>query len=90
MLDSNEWHSIDKELEEKNVRVQSLKVRFVRPINSKTYPLDCQICKNVVSSIEDMEFIKTDNCCEECYLKYYYKNKEEWKKGWRPTIESDI
>ena len=90
MLDSNNWFSIDKELEEKNELIENHKIRFVRPIDSKTYPLNCQICKNVISSIEDMDFIKSDNCCEECYLKYSYKNKEQWKKGWRPTTESDI
>ena len=88
MSELNKWHKIDNSLEEKVKKVTGHTLRFIRPIDSKTYSLSCPVCNNIVSTTEDMESIKANDACEECYLIYYYKNKEEWEKGWRPEINN--
>lgn len=60
-------------------------IKFIRPIDSKSLPLDCSYCKVLISTIEDVECLKKSNLCEMCYDLYYYPNKEKWDNGWRPN-----
>ena len=63
MLDLiNGWNKLDEENEEKIYNG----VRYVRPINKKTYSLSCKICNNVISSTDDMQSLKENDCCQYC------------------------
>lgn len=84
----NEWQSIDNYNEEKIIKIGNNKIRFSRPINTKTYSLSCPICDSVIGNIDDMFMLKQENCCNECYLSYYYQNKVRWEKGWRPEVNN--
>ena len=75
------WRKIDNTHEE----FVKKNIRFVREINDISLSLDCPICKKLISCIEDVEFMKKENCCEECHIVYYYSNKEKWENGWRPN-----
>ena len=84
MLDLNnskEWKKIDNNFEELIVD----NIKFIREIGDKAISLDCPVCKKLISYIEDVERMKKENCCDACYLDYYYTNKEKWEKGWRPN-----
>jgi len=81
-IDSVKWHKIDKHLEEAYIDG----IRFVRPVNQLSIPLSCPSCNSLFYTVEDIEMYKKEKVCEECYLRYYYINKEKWKKGWRPNI----
>lgn len=83
------WKKIDNDNEERNIKIGDTKIRFLRPINSKTYSLYCPICKNIIGNIDDMSMLKKENCCNDCYLTYYYKNKVKWENGWRPEISNN-
>ncbi len=74
------WTELDKENEE--VYIDG--IRFIRPTGVKSLPLDCPCCKELICTVEDVESIKENDVCENCYLEHYYKNKEKWQKGWRP------
>jgi hypothetical protein len=80
MSDMNNWKKIDNIYEEKTVNG----IRYIREINDEPISLECPICKKLIYCIEDVEVMKSDNCCENCYITYYYTNKEKWKNGWRP------
>lgn len=84
----SEWNSLDKELEEKIIKITDNTLRFIRPKASKTYSLSCSICNNIIGTSEDMEMLKQEGCCENCHLEHYYKNKDKWEKGWRPEINN--
>lgn len=77
----DEWIKIDNNYEEVIIN----DVRFVREIGDTALSLDCPICKKLIGCIEDVEYLKRENCCENCYNDYYYINKEKWEKGWRPN-----
>lgn len=79
-IDKAKWDKIDKDTEVAKIG----KYRFIRPINSKTISLDCPSCKKLLNNIDDIESVKNNDVCEECFLTYYYQNKEKWKNGWRP------
>ena len=81
MSDKKNWNKIDNNFEEIIVN----NVRYIREINNEAISLDCPICKKLIYCIEDVEVMKKDNCCENCYITYYYTNKEKWKNGWRPN-----
>tara|TARA_Y100001937_G_C6902174_1_gene233819 strand:+ start:33 stop:290 length:258 start_codon:yes stop_codon:yes gene_type:complete len=84
MLDlnsNNEWKKIDDNFEELIID----DIKFIREIGDKSLSLDCPICKKLISYVEDVERMKKENCCDDCYLNYYYINKEKWEKGWRPN-----
>jgi hypothetical protein len=82
MLDlNNGWNLIDTENEEK---IKG-NIVFKRPIKHEYCPLFCNTCKNVISSIEDVDMMKKENVCELCYITYYFVNKEKWDRGWRPN-----
>lgn len=82
VVDKSIWSNIDKEFEEAYV----MGVKFVRPIEHNTVSLDCPICKKLLSTVEDVTSVRENDACEECYLSYYYTNKEKWEKGWRPKL----
>ena len=77
----DKWIKIDSNYEEIIVN----DARFVREIGDTALSLDCPICKKLIGCIEDVEYLKRENCCETCYNDYYYTNKEKWEKGWRPN-----
>jgi hypothetical protein len=79
-IDNVKWNKIDKKTETATIG----EYRFIRPVNSKTISLDCPACKKMLNSTDDVESVKNSDVCEECYLIYYYKNKEAWENGWRP------
>lgn len=79
--DNKNWQKLDKETEELVID----NVRYVRPIDSKSISLDCEYCKILISTVEDVEHMKKSNVCESCYDLYYYPNKEKWDLGWRPN-----
>ena len=82
MLDlNNGWNSIDSNNEEKKYK----NIIFKRPIDFDYCPLYCSSCNNILSTVEDVNMMKKEKVCEECYLIYYYSNKEKWKQGWRPN-----
>lgn len=80
-INNANWIKLDKEFEELIID----NMRFIRPIGSISTSLDCPICKKLIATVEDVESIKKENSCEECYLLHYYPNKEKWEKGWRPN-----
>ena len=81
--DSNKWHKIDKDLEEKRFN----DIRFVRPIGYKPVDIACSFCGSLIATVEDVEAMKEANICENCHISYYYHNKDKWKKGWLPNIK---
>ena len=81
---NNNWNKIDKENEEKIVG----DIIFKRPIKFEYCPLYCDSCKNVISTIEDVNMMKKEKVCELCYITHYYTNKEKWHLGWRPNQKS--
>ena len=78
------WTKVSEDSEEAIVR----KITFKRQINSKTIPLECLVCTNYLVTVEDIDTFKNEKCCENCYLMYYYQNKDKWIKGWRPELKS--
>ena len=48
-----------------------------------TYFLGCKF-ETMLYNVDDIESVKNNDVCEQCYLIYYYSNKEKWEKGWRP------
>ena len=79
-IDKVKWNKIDKDTEVTKIG----KYRFIRPINSKTIPLDCPSCKKLLNNVDDIESVKANDVCKECFLVHYYQNKEKWENGWRP------
>tara|TARA_Y200000002_G_scaffold350601_1_gene328034 strand:- start:773 stop:1027 length:255 start_codon:yes stop_codon:yes gene_type:complete len=79
-IDKVKWNKTDKNTEEATIGAY----RFIRPTNSKTIPLDCPVCKEMLNNIDDIESVKNNDVCEQCYLIHYYSNKEKWENGWRP------
>ena len=76
------WEAIDKETE-----VAFYKdIKFIRPIDHKTLPVDCPVCKVLLSNVDDVSSVRENDACESCYLTHYYPNKEKWEKGWRPSL----
>ena len=84
IIDDENWHKIDKKLEEKKIN----DIRFVRPIGYKPVGISCSFCGTLICTVEDVEAMKEANICENCYITYYYHNKVKWKKGWRPNIKA--
>ena len=60
-IDEAKWDKIDKETEVAKIG----KYRFIRPINSKTIPLDCPSCKKLLNNVDDIESVKNNDVCEE-------------------------
>ena len=47
--------------------------------------LFCPICEFILSSYSDIENIKNNMCCEECFLEFGQARKSDWESGWRPS-----
>ena len=82
MLDTLDWKSIDKSNEE----AFENNVVYKRKKNAETVPISCAVCKNLISTIEDIETANNSSCCNSCNDIYFIPNKEKWLKGWRPII----
>ena len=39
---------------------------------------------DVLNASKDIENIKNNTCCEECFLEYGQARKSDWESGWRP------
>ena len=59
----DKWIKIDNNYEEIIIN----DIRFVREIGDTALSLDCPICKKLIGCIEDVEYLKKENCCETCY-----------------------
>lgn len=81
IINNNNWKKIDDENEELILN----NVKYIKPINDELINIFCEICNNVISQQNDVESMRNNNCCSECFLTYYYTNKEKWQKGWRPN-----
>ena len=83
MLDLNNlvWYEISETEEQATDRFGNI---ITREKEDKTLLLHCNVCKNLISTIEDIETIKKIDCCSDCETTYYYPNKEKWDNGWRP------
>ena len=46
--------------------------------------INCPSCKKLLNNVDDIESVKNNDVCEECFLTHYYQNKEKWENGWRP------
>mgnify|MGYP001252051645 CR=1 FL=1 len=81
MLDMNKgWNNIDKNNEELVLN----DIVFKRPVEFDYCLPYCPCCNNVISTTDDVEKMKKEGVCEDCYITYYYINKEKWDNGWRP------
>ena len=89
MSELTNWNNIDSVLEEKVIKIGGNTVRFIRPKNVITYSLSCKHCKNIISSVEDVEALKSHDCCETCYLNYNYKNSHSLEKAVMPEINTN-
>ena len=81
-LNKAKWEKVDKKTEEFIYG----NIRFVKPIDFVAVKLSCSLCKTLIASVEDVESMKENDICEQCYDLYYYTNQEKWKNGWRPNI----
>ena len=79
-IDNLNWIEIDKKNEETTLDG----VRYVRPISLKSMPHECPSCKILICTAEDIDSMDKESVCQDCYLRFYYINKEKWEKGWRP------
>jgi len=85
MFDLNSgWESIDSKTEEKNVGI----ARFIRPKVFDFCPISCGSCNQAIATVEDVNMMKKEKVCEQCYEIFFYANKEKWDKGWRPKLKS--
>lgn len=73
IIHNNKWEKLDNENEELILNG----IKFIRPINDNPLSLFCEKCKILISTIEDVEYIKEHNVCESCYNLYYYELKEK-------------
>lgn len=78
---NQKWEKVDEFEEETYYK----NIKFTRPVGDTPISLDCSFCKVLISTIEDVEKMKSYNICHSCYDLYYYPNKEKWDKGWRPN-----
>ncbi len=78
MLDLNKkenWKAIDKNTEE----YETNDIRFVRPVNDESIPVDCPECSSLFRNIEDIETYKKYKMCSDCAQDNYYKLNFKWK-----------
>lgn len=80
-LSNLDWYEISDTEEQATDKYGNV---FTREKDIITLPLFCSLCKNMISSIEDVESMKSVDCCKDCKDIYYYPNKEKWESGWRP------
>ena len=75
MLDLNNltWYEIS-DLEEQAID-KSGNI-FTREKNMENISLFCNVCNNMIATIEDVESMKANNCCNQCFETNSYINKE--------------
>lgn len=56
--------------------------------NSNRIPLDCPVCKQLMSTHEDSISFRDFSCCTECETVWAYQNKSRWQEGWRPSPDA--
>ena len=78
------WQSIDNETEEKIYN----SARFIRPIVFDFCPISCGSCNQAIATVEDVQMMKKEKVCEQCYDMFYFTNKDKWKQGWRPKLKT--
>lgn len=47
-------------------------------------PIDCPVCRQLMSTHEDSISYHDFLCCSLCELEWAYPNKDRWLAGWRP------
>lgn len=47
--------------------------------------LECSVCGFLARDLKDLEKIKSDNACHECYTNFRFIYGTEWDQGKRPT-----
>jgi hypothetical protein len=60
------------------------KVVFINKIEHSKDSFYCDLCKHVLTSMDDFNYHKEYNTCNECYLTFVESRKKEWLTGWRP------
>ena len=53
------------------------------------YAFSTSVSTICVPTIEDVEMMKKEKVCDQCYEMFYYTNKDKWNKGWRPKLKSE-
>ena len=83
MLDLNnlKWYEISETEEQATDEDGNI---FTREKDMVIIPLYCNVCKNIISTVEDIDSMKSIECCSDCKEVYYHPNREKWDSGWRP------
>lgn len=55
--------------------------------NTRQMPLFCGVCRFRFSSREDEKSYEMFKCCSLCADTWAYSHRQEWEKGWRPSLE---
>tara|TARA_A100001011_G_scaffold398806_1_gene504595 strand:+ start:96 stop:374 length:279 start_codon:yes stop_codon:yes gene_type:complete len=58
------------------------------PGNKKKIKMWCPVCTYVLVTSADVESVKVNNCCDDCWLTFGQMRRESWKNGWRPDKET--
>ena len=56
--------------------------------NKKRVKLWCPLCEYILDGAGDIQSVKNNNCCEECWMTFGQMRQEEWNIGWRPDKET--
>lgn len=75
MLDLNNlvWYEISDSEEQAEDRYGNI---FTRDKDLITISLYCSLCNNIIATIEDVESMKSNECCNQCKELNYYSSKE--------------
>ena len=46
--------------------------------------LFCPMCSFMLCTHEDIQSVKDNKCCSECYFTFGQARKEDWQNVWRP------
>ena len=71
-MSNKDWINIDKDTEYKIVN----KIKFIRPVGIKTLSIFCNVCKELVCTVEDCESLSNNNMCENCFNNKSFINKD--------------
>ena len=71
-MQNDSWLNIDDKHEVKYLN----KIKFIRPKNTNSLPVECPCCKQLVSTIEDCLSLKDNNLCEDCFVSKTFNNKD--------------
>ena len=50
--------------------------------------LFCPLCNYLLIASYDIDNVRKNKCCEECWLTFGQMRQKEWKEGWRPDSET--